>query len=178
MLVILFISPSCFAKMLTLYEQPKTGSKSVGTIDSEAGIIPIFTPKDSQWIKVADPRNGNVGWILSSDLSANNSNGFSFTQKVISTGNGPHSYVIQWGDPRVLTPEQSKAFFEHLQEQTQSIQKDTQKMMQDMLKNMNQLDMQFPVVMPVIIMPSSDIPTKKTDVTNTQKNVTTKTKTQ
>lgn len=165
-LIILLFSPFCFAKMITLYDQPKTDAKSVGTIDSAAGIIPIFTPKDSTWIKVADPRNGNVGWIQSSELNTKDSNGVSFSQKIISTGNGPNSYVIQFGTPQLLTPEQSKEFFKRLKEQTQSIQQNTQKMMQDIFNNMNQFDMQFPIVMPVIVMPNSDLPAKKSDVTN------------
>src|SRR5690242_16122189 len=107
----LLFSPFCFAKMLTLYDQPKTDAKTIGTIDSEAGIIPIFTPKDNTaWIKVADPRNGNVRLIQSSELSTKDSKGFSFSQKIISTGNGPNSYVIQFGTPQLLTPEQSKEF--------------------------------------------------------------------
>jgi len=164
-LVFLLFSHFCFAKTLPLYDQPKTDAKSIGTIDSEAGIIPIFTPKDSNWIKVADPRNGNVGWIQSSDLNAKDANGFSFSQKIISTGNGPNSYFIQFGTPKLLTPEQSKEFFNRLQEQTQNIQRDTQKMMQDMFKNMNQFEMQFPIVMPVIIIPNSNTPIKKSDAT-------------
>jgi hypothetical protein len=171
-LVVLLFSPFCFAKTITLYDQPKTDAKSVGTIDSEAGIIPIFTPKDSTWIKVADPRNGNVGWIQSSELNTKDSNGFSFSQKIISTGNGPNSYVIQFGNPQLLTPEQSKAFFKRLQEQTQSIQLNTQKMMQDVFKNLEQFEMQFPIVMPVIIMPNEDVPVKKTNGTNSNKNTT------
>jgi hypothetical protein len=165
-LIILLFTPFCFAKMITLYDQPKTDAKSVGTIDSAVGIIPIFTPKDSTWIKVADPRNGNVGWIQSSELNTKDSNGVSFSQKIISTGNGPNSYVIQFGTPQLLTPEQSKEFFKRLKEQTQSIQQNTQKMMQDIFNNMNQFDMQFPIVMPVIVMPNSDLPAKKSDVTN------------
>jgi hypothetical protein len=177
-LLMLLFSPFCFAKILTLYDQPKADAKSIGTIDSEVGIIPIFTTKDNTWIKVADPKNGNVGWIQSSDLNVNNSNGFSFSQKMISTGHGPHSYVIQFGTPQLLTPEQSKEFFKRLQEQTQSIQENTQKMMQDIFKNMDQFEMQFPIIMPVIVMPNSDIPVKKSDTTTPKNNTTTKSNTQ
>jgi hypothetical protein len=144
------------AKMLTLYDQPKTDAKTVSTIDSEAGIIPIFSPKNSEWIKVADPKNGNVGWIKSAELTAGNESGFSFSQKFISNGKGPQSYIIQFGTPKMLSPEESQAFAKRLQEQTQAIQKQTQKMMQDMYKNMDALDMPYPVVMPIIVMPNTN----------------------
>lgn len=157
----LIVAPLCSAKTLTLYDQPQADAKSVGTIDSEAGIIPIFTPKNSEWVKVADPRNGNVGWIKSSDLTVKGSTGFSFSQKMISTGTGPNSYIIQFGAPKMLTPEQSQAFFKQMEEQTQSIQRDTQKMMQDMFKNIDQIKMQYPVIMPVIVMPSEELPAAK-----------------
>jgi hypothetical protein len=160
-LLILVFAPLCSAKILTLYDQPKSDAKSIGTIDSEVGMIPIFTPKDSAWIKVADPKNGNVGWIKSADLDMKGTNGFSFSQKMISTGKGPQSYVIQFGIPQTLTPEQSQAFIKRIKEQTQSIQKDTQKMMQDMFKSINQMQTQFPVIMPVIVMPNADVPAAK-----------------
>jgi hypothetical protein len=156
---ILFAS-ICSAKILTLYDQPKADAKTVGTIDSEVGIIPIFTPKDSSWIKVADPKNGNVGWIKSSDLTTDKSGGFSFSQKITSTGNAPQSYIIQFGSPKMLTPEQSQEFMKRIQEQTQAIQKQTQKIMQDTFKDVNEA--QFPVVMPIIVMPNPEVtPPKK-----------------
>lgn len=74
-LLIVFLCSSVFsltsvAKTINLYEAPKdNNNKVIGTADSEAGIIPIFTPQGSSWIKIADPRNGNVGWAKSSDLS-------------------------------------------------------------------------------------------------------------
>ena len=158
--IALIFAPICSAKILTLYDQPKSDAKKVGTIDSEVGIIPIFTPKDSTWIKVADPKNGNVGWIQSSELTTKGANGFSFSQKVISTGNGPNSYVIQFGTPQILTPEQSQEFYKRIQEQTQSIQKNTQQLMQDMFKNFDIMNSQFPVMMPIIVMPNSGNPIK------------------
>lgn len=152
----LIFASFCSAKMLTLYDQPKTDAKTLGTIDSEAGIIPIFSPKNSDWIKVADPQNGNVGWIKSSELTAGSASGFSFSQKFISNGKGPQSYIIQFGTPKMLTPEESQAFAKRLQEQTQAIQKQTQKMMQDMYTDFNQLDMPYPIIMPIIVMPNTN----------------------
>jgi SH3-like domain-containing protein len=58
-----------FAKNINLYEQPKTDAKVVATIDPAQGIVPIYTPDKSEWVKIGDPRNGNVGWVKSSDLA-------------------------------------------------------------------------------------------------------------
>ncbi len=55
------------AKTIDLYDKPKDG-KIISKLDSESGVIKIFIPKDGTWIKVADPRDGNVGWIKSADL--------------------------------------------------------------------------------------------------------------
>ena len=164
-------SATCFAKNITLYDQPKADAKTVGNIDSDAGIIPIFTPKDnSAWIKVADPRNGNEGWIKNSDLGSGNTSGFTFTQHLISTGKGPGTYqVIQFGNPSVqqMTPEQSKLMLKQIQARQQAIQDDTDRMMRDMFNNMNQQIWTIPMVMPVVYFPDQKHTTKP--VTKTDK---------
>jgi SH3-like domain-containing protein len=79
------------AKDINLYDQPDEKAKVIGTVDLSAGIIPILTPKEGSWIKVADPRNGNVGWIKSNEMNADGGNpsAVTFTQRVINNGSGP-----------------------------------------------------------------------------------------
>jgi hypothetical protein len=145
-----FIATSLsFAKNLNLYDLPKDGSKVVGTIDSATGIIPIFSPKDVNWVKVADPKNGNVGWIKSTDLNSANGSNFSF--KVITTGSGPNSYqVVQFGSPQPFTSEQAKTIMKNMEVRQQQLQKDIQKMMQNML---NITGSTIPMLAPMIIVP-------------------------
>ncbi len=135
------------AKNINLYSDPKSDAKIVGTVDSEIGIIPIFTPK-GDWIKVADPRNGNVGWIKSTDLEGSGTTSFTFTQK--STGNAkPQTYqIIQFGGPEKLTPEQTKAMMKQMELRQEMVQKNIQQLMENMFPAGS---FNFPVIVPVMI---------------------------
>lgn len=163
-------SINCYAKNINLYDQPKADSKVVGTIDSDTGIIPIFTPKDSTWIKVADPRNGNVGWIKNSDIGTGNTK-FTFSQQFITTGKGPGTYqVIQFGNPaQPMSSQQAEEMMKEFQARQQAIQQDTNRMIQDMYKNMDQQMAGFPVIMPVIVLPEQKAtsPSTKAPATTT-----------
>ncbi|MHB1947649.1 MAG: SH3 domain-containing protein [Gammaproteobacteria bacterium] len=145
-----------FAKNIDLYDQPKADSKVVGKIDSEAGIIPIYTPKDNTWVKVADPRNGNVGWIKSTDLNGNGTS-FTFTQSVFNNGTSaqPQSYVIQFGGPQKLTPEQAQAMYKQMQSRQEALQRDMQAMINGMFKTTN---FPTPIFVPVIMVPQTAAP--------------------
>ncbi len=148
-------SPS-MAKPINLYEQPNASSKMVQTIDSSAGIITIYTPKEGEWVKVADPRNGNVGWIKASDLS-NSKMSFNF----ITTGESPQGYqFIQIGNTR-LTTEKMQQAVKQFEVQQQNFQKEMQTMMQNILSNSQ---WRFPLIMPVVITPEKPTaaPTAKT----------------
>lgn len=137
--IFLFTS-TVFAKMINLYDQPKSDAKVVGTIDPSTGIIPIYTPKDSTWVKVGNPTNGNVGWVKATDLAqaSTTSNGFSFSQQIENTGTGPEKYVFKLGIPTKLTKEQSDALYQEVQKQQAIIQQGVQKLIQDMFSNYNQ----------------------------------------
>lgn len=130
--VVLTTSSASFAKNINLYEEPKTDAKIVGTIDPATGIIPIYTPKDSTWVKVGSPTNGNVGWVKSSDLAdaSTTPSGFSFSQQIENTGKGPETYVFKLGIPK-LTKEQSDALYQQVLKQQAIIQQGVQKIIQD-----------------------------------------------
>ncbi len=134
-----FLSGAVFAQSITLYDQPNQTAKVVGTADLASGIIPIFTPeKNNDWIKVADPRNGNVGWIKSSDIknARGSENTVTFSQKIISNGSKPTYQVIQFGNPPMkMTDEQAKAYIEKMQKKQQELQQS----FQGIMKNMNEV---------------------------------------
>jgi hypothetical protein len=156
LLLFLFASLT-YAKEVNLYDQPKADAKVVATVDLAAGIIPIFTPKNSDWIKVADPKNGNVGWMKSSDMN-NGSVSQSTVTITQSDGKNPATYqVIQLGQPQTLTPEQ-QAMAKKIQAQQEAIYQSLQKSMQNMINAFKD----FPVLMPVIVSPKdSTKPVKK-----------------
>lgn len=157
--IILSLSVTVIAKEISLYDQPKSDAKAIGMIDLSAGIIPIYTPKEGGWVKIADPKNGNVAWVKSSDLnSAGTSQSiFTFTQSI---GNKtPTSYrIIQFGQPTNLTPEQTKTLIKQMQTEQQEMQKSLRNMMRDVDKlfynDWHFLHHEaFPFFVPVMIMP-------------------------
>lgn len=151
----LFATQFALAKNVNLYDQPKADAKVVGTVDSEVGIIPILTPKDSSWIKAADPRNGNVGWIKTNDLSGTPSGATSITvsQHRETTNGVPQTFqVLQFGNNKIST-EQANAMYKQMQLHQKAIQQDMQNMMHDMFNNSGMPWPSYPVIVPVIMVP-------------------------
>lgn len=89
----LFACATVSAKTINLYSEPKTDSKVASTINTEDGVTIVYTPKSGEWIKVANPSNGDVGWVKSNDLG-----GDGYNMRVFNSGNGTHHYsVYQFG---------------------------------------------------------------------------------
>lgn len=140
------------AKEIPLYQEPKEGAPSTAKADLSVGVIPIFTSKDGNWVKIGDPRNGNVGWIKASELSGNNETSVIFSNHISSGGdNNSKNYVFQFGTPQKLTPQQEKVL-QHIQEEQAASRKAMQKAIQDMMNNWN---MPGPILMPIIVVPQS-----------------------
>jgi hypothetical protein len=135
---LLSLNTLVFAKEINIYEQPKLDSKIVAKVDLAAGIIPIFAPKNSEWMKIADPKNGNVGWIQSSELKDAGAASYTFTQQVID-GKPETQQFIQYGaQPEKLNAEQEK-IMKNMQEQQQLIQQSLQKAYLEMMNAMQRL---------------------------------------
>jgi hypothetical protein len=96
-MVLLSITSIATAKNITMYEEPKTASKNAGELDSQVGVITIFSPKNSEWIKVADPRDGKVGWIKSNELN-NTKVSFNMIQ---STEEKNRQHLFQTSNPSI-----------------------------------------------------------------------------
>lgn len=161
-ILVLFFSLPANAKEISLYSDPQDTSKVIGKIDASLGVVPIFSSKDGKWMKVGDPRNGNVGWIKSNEVMGQHSSSFTFIQRTIDDGKEPQTYqLIQFGQPQTLTPEQSNAQAKKIQAQQQAIQQNMQKTIQNMLEGINsfykQQDTLFqsmPFFMPIIVVPA------------------------
>ncbi len=149
LLAALLTASTGFAKNINLYEQPKADAKIVGVIDPAAGIVPIYTPKQSEWVKIGDPRNGNVGWVKSNDLlnSGTISTGFSISQQLTNDGKKPESFLMQIATSPELTPEQSQRIRRQIEEQQIIIQNSMQQLMQDIY---NDSGIFVPIVKPVV----------------------------
>lgn len=168
---ILFSSIS-FANSINLFLEPKADSKIVATADSSAGVITIYAPKNSSWIKVADPRNGNVGWIKSREMGNTN-----ISVNIARTGNGPaHFRYIQYTGNRNVSQQEIDADFRRMQQRQMLMQRRMAHMFEEMYGMFSQ---PTPVFMPVIVVPQtqqkvatsnvkqvSRAPQTKTDKTN------------
>jgi hypothetical protein len=161
-------APLAFAKTINLYADPNNTAKVVGTIESSNTMVPIFSDKTGIWMKVGDPKNGNVGWIKVSDVTNAKSNGggvsgFSMTEQTIDTKDGPTTYrTIQFGNGAPAHPESAQAIIQKIQAQQTQIQQQTQKAYTNLYRDMNVLyqtnpavfnNPGFPLFMPVIIVP-------------------------
>lgn len=153
------VSSNVFAKTINLYDQPNSTAKMIGTIDSEKGLIPIFIPKDGQWVKIANPLDGTVGWAKSSDLKIENKNGYTISEQVVSQGNGPQSFIIKFGESKPLTDAQKAELTKKMQERQQLFQKNMQHILQDISTQFNDFSTHFPVIMPVVLVPEQSTKT-------------------
>lgn len=146
-------SGSVFAKTINLYDQPKEDGKVVANVDLAVGLINIYIPKEGGWVKVGDPRNGNVGWVKSSDLT-NVPLSYNMTQ----SQNGVNTYhIVQYGHAKPYTPEQMKAAVQEMQKREAALERDMQLVMHDMFAEMRGW-MHIPLFMPVVIPEKSHQP--------------------
>ena len=163
-----FFSIASHAKEVNLYDQPKDGSKLVGKIDTAVGVVPIFTQPDGVWMKVGDPKNGNVGWIKTSDMTGppGTPTSFTFSQKVFNDKNGvPQGYqILQSGTPSTETNKQMLEYNRNIMQQQKQIQETIQSTVQNMMKDLNTLYNQqqklfgngMPVIMPIVVFPQQE----------------------
>lgn len=135
---------SALADNVKLYDSPKPDGKIISQIDLSSGIIPVFQskdPKEQDWLKVADPRNGNVGWINKKDLKGKSVN-FTLSQTVLPNDKNQTGYqIVQFSNQtpfaQPVTPEQSHAMIQKFQAQQAEMEKSMQMTMNTLLSNMN-----------------------------------------
>jgi hypothetical protein len=144
------------AATISLYENPAVNSKVVGTVSSDQLLIPVFT--QGGWIKVANPQNGNVGWVQKVNLNQTP------TLTVTQQEPGGHQYVIteknkdgtvkntyrviQYSNANPLSAQQAQALFDRVQKQQQQMQENFNKMMEQAF---SPLFKTLPGVLPIII---------------------------
>lgn len=168
---------------ITLYENPTTSSKVLATLPQAQALIPIFTQND--WVKVANPQNGDVGWVQKNNL--NNATTITVTQQNPDTqqyviteknkdGTIKNTYrVIQYSGGNQLSPQQAQAAFDRIRMQQQKMQEDLNKMISDTFRGIGQpvangvMFQNFPVLPPVIIIQQGAVPSA-TSANNNNKN--------
>lgn len=149
------------AKTINLYSEAKEGSKVTGTLNTEAGVTIVYSPKNSEWIKVANPANGDVGWVKSSDLGGNG-----YSVQFVTTGNGPHGYSFYQFGSSANQPSRQQIEMEMKQFERQ------QRIMQQHMQNMfNDMFTMFssPIFVPVVLVPEGPIQNKATPIKSVKK---------
>lgn len=150
----LLFTTCVFAQSITLYDQPGDKGKDIGKIDLSTGIMQIYKPAPGDWIKVADPHNGNVGWVKAKDMD---------------TVNNARTYqIIQYGKRNKMSDEQIAAMVKQMRDQQETMQK----AFQNMFNTMNQMFQEewrrlgdegmFPLMMPVVVSPAEKAPVPAT----------------
>jgi len=136
-------------KSLTLLSKPETNSASIATVQSGDRLIPIFSPEKSDWIKVADPSNGNVGWLKRQDLGLNQQQPRLYQKRIEKvTGDkskGPYQReVFEYKGTENLSQEQVKQLFEHMEQQQLRMQAAMQSMFNNMMNHISDFDHMTP----------------------------------
>lgn len=122
-------------KAVPIHETADAKSKVIETITAKQTIIPFFEQKD--WVKIANPKNGQVGWVAKTDLtqntltvvSVNNSddNQYIVTQKS-SDGNHKIYSAVKYSNNPKFNQQQTEDWIQKIQLQQQQLQEHFNKM--------------------------------------------------
>ncbi len=164
--LLLLVPALSFAAEISIYETPDANAKVIGKIDPANGIVPIFSSNDGKWMKIGNPKNGDVGWAKSDDINSGDVNtSITFTQRTITNGksNAPQTVrFIQYGKPDKLTDEQAQQMMQKIQLQQRSVHNAIQHMINQMSTmyniDWNMMENGYPIIMPLVIIPSPKLP--------------------
>lgn len=134
-----------FAKTLNLYTEPRSDSKVSGNVNTENGVTIVYTPKTDEWIKIANPTNGDVGWIKSSDLGNN-----TYSMRMITSDGRSHNlqaYQFGFGKDQV-TQQQLENEMRQFEHQQRLMQMHLARLFDDMMY------FPQPVFVPVVLAPT------------------------
>lgn len=179
---VLIFAAAVFATTLNIYEKPDENSKLIATMKTGDQLMPIFYTEKRDWVKVANPKNGEVGWAKVKELQGpiiiTSFNDKVMQQQIVGdTAKNPQVYsIIQYTGPKELKPEDAQEMAKKIQKQQQEMensmrqmQKNMQLMIQDMFKSFDRSFYTFPVIQPVIVVPDKEsmaIKKKKEEKTN------------
>ncbi len=149
------------AKPLSLYAQPVLGAKVADTVDTASGMILIYTTKDGNWVKVANPKNGNVGWVPAKSLNQSGviQSTFAYSAGPLEGGKTAGTYqVFRFGGEGAPDKAATDAMLKRVESQQLRVRQSMQHMMLEMDQLMKQQwhlfnEDIFPMAMPVVLVP-------------------------
>lgn len=147
-LMMVTVSGSAYAKSLELLSQPEPKSTVVATVQSGDKLIPIFMPEKSDWIKVADPKNGQVGWLKREDLGMNAAPKIYEKRIEKESGDkkkGPYTReIFEYKGTEKLSDEQVKSMFEKMERQQARMEKAMWSMFDNMMTQFSNFEHMIP----------------------------------
>ena len=138
-------------------------------------LIPIFYTEKKDWVKVANPKSGDVGWAKVSELKGpiviTKINGVETRQQIIADkkDDKPQVYsIIQYSGPQELKPEEAQKVVKDIEARNKKMNKAMHKMQRQMQENMRKMFQEFdesfytfPIIQPIIVVPNSKEKGKK-----------------
>lgn len=158
-LVSLLFTLTVSATTLTVYEQPDEKAKVTFSVDSGEALIPII--QKGQWLKVANPKDGNVGWIKTATISDDK------TPKVYR--------MIEYRHAAKLKPEEVDKLIAQMQQRQELFDRQMQVMMQSMFNSMRAMHVFDPFwdhpMVPVIVVPEQALKIDRQEAKSTEAKV-------
>lgn len=133
------------ANDLTVYDKPEAGAKIATTIKNDQAIIPIFTPKDGKWVKIANPQNGDTGWVRAEQIKGPKT----ITTMTIGTNKDQNSTtvesykLVERGQVRSLNDKEVAQAAKQMTEADLKMKQSIQKMQAQMRANMAEIFKEF-----------------------------------
>lgn len=176
--LLIFVSSSVFANTISIYAKPEDNAQVISQVRGGTQLIPIYYPKTGKWLKVANPTNGNVGWIRFADLSGESTlpglHEMKFKQRLESRSkdNGPEVVrIIEYSGPQKLSEAEIKTLVEQMQRRQAQLNATMQLMMRAMVQDFNNFSREdsfafeddfftFPLIQPMLIVPQQGDPNK------------------
>lgn len=153
------------ADALKILEKPDIHAKVVETIQPGQPLIRIFESDHGQWLKVANPTNGQVGWVEAKAFEVTPeglANSFSFmSQKTVTKmvdGKPKTVTVVEYSGPQKMDKKQIEGVMQGLEirqaQMAENMQKTMNQIWSSTIQDMNQI-YQFDqsLTSPVLIQP-------------------------
>jgi len=172
-IIIIMFSTQATSKPINLYKNPTYNSKITSKLTPGSQLIPIYYPTKGDWLKAANPKTGQVGWIKFSDLKGTTPlPGFqqlTFNQRIETrniNNSAPQAYrIIEYNGPKKLNPEEIKEFIRQMQVHQSKINGTMQLMLRGMLEDFNNFARMeplqyeddfftFPKLQPMLVVPT------------------------
>lgn len=146
LLFLVIASKNASAKVddLSVYDKPEENAKIVTTIKNDQEIIPIFYPKDGKWVKIADPQNGDTGWVKAEKIKSPKTVTKITVADKQKNDNSTEMYrMIQCSNTKNLSDKDTKQAAKQAVEASRKIESSMQKMHERMRSDMAEIFKEF-----------------------------------